>query len=156
MKQCYTDAMTPQPLRTLFESEDFIVYVPQTPHIDRADGGHVIISPKEQVTSRIELDWKRAQELMKLTIIVGKAMFTVLPKRGIDLGRINYQENGNWNPQLHQHLYGRAHGAMKQHYGNSLHFPKPETGFYDENHPLNEEDCALLSAEINRLVAAFE
>ena len=98
------------------------------------------------------LDWGRAQELMKLTMITGKVMENILPKCGIDLGRINYQENGNWNPALHHHLYGRARSAIKQPFGHSLHFPKPDTGFYDDNLPLSEEDCDLLSAEIDRLI----
>jgi len=33
---------------------------------------------------------------MKLTMMVGEAMATALNRRGIDIGRINYQDNGNW------------------------------------------------------------
>ena len=48
---------------------------------------------------------------MKLTMVTGEAMQNVLTKKGIDIGRINYQDNGNWRHELHVHLYGRARGA---------------------------------------------
>ena len=79
---------------------------------------------------------KKAIELMRLLIIVGEAMTIVLTKNGIDIGRINYQDNGNWGvfkkegPYKHFHLYGRAKSAVRQKYGQACHFPhineKPE------------------------------
>ena len=37
-----------------------------------------------------------------------------LKNRGIELGRINYQDNGNWRQELHIHLYGRAKNSKYQ------------------------------------------
>ena len=54
---------------------------------------------------------------MYLTMLIGEAMIIGLNNRGIDIGRINYQDNGNWgvfkpeDPFLHVHLYGRAKSA---------------------------------------------
>ena len=43
-----------------------------------------------------------------------------LAEQGIKLGRINYQDNGNWKPELHIHLYGRALNAKYHPYGHPI------------------------------------
>jgi diadenosine tetraphosphate (Ap4A) HIT family hydrolase len=69
-------------------------------------------------------------------MIAGEAMKTALNKRGVDIERINYQENGNWLPQFHLHLYGRARSSKIQEYGWALHFPK-DPSFYEKNEPFD-------------------
>src|SRR5690606_7747870 len=113
----------------ILETDHFTVEVPTHPHLDRADGGHIVINPKVTVIDRTMLSVEQTQELMELTMIVGEAMKTVLNSHGIDVGRINYQDNGNWREELHVHLYGRAKSAVQQLYGQALHFPKPKKGF---------------------------
>ena len=126
------------------------------PHVTRKDGGHLIISPKPRVEDRTQLTNEQATELMRLTVVVGRAMKEVLNRRGIDIGRINYQDNGNWSvfdPEgqtLHIHLYGRAKSAKIQKYGEALNFPKPETGFYDDNEPLTDGDLKEIACEIKK------
>jgi diadenosine tetraphosphate (Ap4A) HIT family hydrolase len=115
----------------IYESPHFTVEAPDRPHIDRKDGGHIVINPKVTVEDRTKLTPEQAKELMKLTMVVGEAMATALNRRGIDIGRINYQDNGNWRAELHIHLYGRAKSAVKQPYGTALHFVKPEKGYYE-------------------------
>lgn len=128
------------------------------PHVDRLDGGHIRIIPKERVRDRTKLSSALAKELMKLSMVVGEAMEVALTRRGLDIGRINYQDNGNWGvfkpegPYLHLHLYGRAKTARKQRFGEALYFPKRETGFYDYVQPLNEEDVQEIEKEIRRLI----
>ena len=39
---------------------------------------------------------------MRLTIISGEAMKRAMKQIGINIGWINYQENGNWKPHLLQ------------------------------------------------------
>ncbi len=80
----------------IYSTENFIVEAPDKPHIARTDGGHINIYPKIKLVDRTQLSPKLATELMRLTIVAGEAMTTVLNKRGIDIGRINYQDNGNW------------------------------------------------------------
>ncbi len=138
----------------IYQSDSFTIEAPDHPHVGRMDGGHIVISPKIAVEDRTQLSADLAKELMKLTMIFGEAMKAVLNKRGIDVGRINYQENGNWKPTLHVHLYGRAKSALKQKYGEALHFPKPETGFYEGLEPLNEEDITELRNEIAHLLSS--
>ncbi len=140
---------------TLYESENFVIVAPEKPHISRHDGGHLVIAPKIAVSSRTQLSPALAIELMKLTMVAGEAMETILIKNGVDIGRINYQDNGNWKPELHIHLYGRAKSAVIQKYGTPVSFPPTAAEFEAEMgnlEPLTETDCQELQAEILRLL----
>lgn len=144
----------------IFETENFQVIAEDQPLVDRKDGGHVCIYPRKKISKRQELTPAQAIEMMRLTSVVGEAMETVLTKNGVHIGRINYQDNGNWavfkpgGPTLHIHLYGRATNATAQPYGQSLYFPhraeQPE--FYDGLQPLTATDVADLAREIERLL----
>jgi diadenosine tetraphosphate (Ap4A) HIT family hydrolase len=142
----------------IFETENFIIEAVEKPHITRADGGHIKIYPKVKKVDRTELSPKEAIEVMRLTMIVGEAMAKAMNRRGVDIGRINYQDNGNWSvfkpegPHFHIHLYGRAKSAKIQKYGDATHFPHRETGFYKNNEPLNEEDVTEIKVEIGKLI----
>lgn len=143
----------------IYETTNFNVEAVEKPHITRTDGGHIKISPKQRVLNRQSITPQQATELMRLTVLIGEAMTTALNKRGIDIGRLNYQDNGNWTvfkPEgsyLHIHLYGRAKSAKIQPYGQACYFPhreeKPE--FYEQNEPLNKEDIKAIQEEINIL-----
>lgn len=75
-----------------------------------------------------------------------------LEERGIDLGRINYQDNDNWKPELHVHLYGRAIDASHQIYGEPVKSArKLEDKVVQE--PLTQEDCAAIR---NKVLAYVE
>lgn len=139
----------------VFASRHFEIVVPPHPHVTRSDGGHLIINPKVAVLDRTQLKREQAIELMKLTMVAGEAMATVLTQRGIEIGRINYQDNGNWRHELHVHLYGRARRAMLQPWGHFLTIPPTRDAFMKEMgnlEPLNAEDVAALRAEIERLL----
>jgi diadenosine tetraphosphate (Ap4A) HIT family hydrolase len=140
--------------KEIFQTKNFIVEIFEKPHISRTDGGHIVIIPKIRFSDRTQLSALLAIELMRLTMVVGEAMTTALNKRGIDIGRINYQENGNWSvflPEgsfLHVNLYGRAKSAKIQKYGDALNFPHLETEFYDSFEPLNDGDIEEVKKEI--------
>jgi len=144
----------------IYESENFIVAAVDKPHIGREDGGHITITPTKRVLDRQELTAKLAIELMRLTMVAGAAMATVLNKRGVDIGRINYQDNGNWGvlkhegPHLHIHLYGRAKSAKIQKYGEACYFPNPEENqeYYRNLKPLERGDIRHIKIEIERLL----
>lgn len=139
----------------IFESPNFVITTPEHPHVSRGDGGHLIINPRATVEDRTQLSRELAIELMKLTMVAGEAMKTVLAQKGIDLGRINYQDNGNWRHELHVHLYGRARGATLQTYGHPLALPPTAQAFREQMgnlEPLREGDIADLAAEIARLL----
>ncbi|MBL7021863.1 hypothetical protein ISR92_00845 [Patescibacteria group bacterium] len=144
----------------IYESKNFNVKAPDNPHVDRDDGGHIVIFPKERLIDRQELSPKHATELMRLTVVVGQAMTKIMKDHGVDIGRLNYQDNGNWSvfkpegPYLHIHIYGRAKRAKTHKYGQACHFPhrddKPE--FYENFKPLNKEDIKDIRAEIEKLL----
>ena len=144
----------------IYETEKFIVEAPEEPHVDRDDGGHIKIYPKIRLLDRQELSSKEAIELMRLTVIVGETMNKIMNERGVDIGRINYQDNGNWtvfNPEgsyLHIHLYGRAKSAKIHKYGQACFFPhrkeKPE--YYENFKPLNEGDIKEIKNQIETLL----
>ncbi len=142
----------------IFQTDNFIVEVVEQPHISRMDGGHIKITPKIKLVDRIQLTPKLAIECMRLTMIVGEAMMTALNHRGIDVGRINYQDNGNWSvfkpegPYFHIHLYGRAKSAKIHKWGDACNFPQRETGFYDSFEPLDNNDVEEISKEIKLIM----
>jgi len=140
----------------ILESQHFVVLTPEHPHVSRSDGGHLIINPIVAVEDRTQLSRAQAIELVKLTMIAGEAMKTVLTRKGIDIGRINYQDNGNWRHELHVHLYGRARSATIQTWGHPLSFPptvQSQQELAGKLEPLNVDDVAELKAEMTRLLA---
>jgi diadenosine tetraphosphate (Ap4A) HIT family hydrolase len=142
----------------IYQTENFIVESVEPPLVSRTDGGHLAIVPKVKVKDRTELSPKLATEIMRLTMLVGEAMTIGLNRRGIDIGRINYQDNGNWavfkpeGPAMHIHLYGRAKSAKVHKYGEACYFPFRETGFYDGFEPLTPDDIAGIQAELEKLL----
>jgi diadenosine tetraphosphate (Ap4A) HIT family hydrolase len=139
----------------IFESRHFILKTLDQPHVSRNDGGHVVINPRVTVADRTQLSREQAIELMKLTMVTGEAMKTVLTRKGVDIGRINYQDNGNWRHELHVHLYGRARSATLQIWGQPLAFPPTAEAFRKEMgnlEALRDDDIAELGAEISRLL----
>jgi diadenosine tetraphosphate (Ap4A) HIT family hydrolase len=140
----------------IYEARHFVLKTLDRPHVSRSDGGHVVIDPKVPVEDRTQLTPEQAIELVKLTMVGGEALKTVLSRKGIDIGRINYQDNGNWRAELHVHLYGRARNARLQPWGHALAFPPTREAFIREMgdlEPLQAEDIAELRAEIARLLA---
>lgn len=131
----------------IYETENFILESHENPEICRLDGGHVKISPKEDFEDRTQLSESLASELMNFTILSGKAMKSAMKKQGIELGRINYQENGNWKPHLHIHLYCRAINAKYQKFGNPV-IP----GNKPEYLKLTTEDIEIIQKEIKNLL----
>jgi diadenosine tetraphosphate (Ap4A) HIT family hydrolase len=141
----------------IFQSNNFTVVAVEKPHVSRTDGGHIKIYPNIRLVDRTQLTPELAVELIRLTMIVGEAMATALNKRGIDIGRINYQDNGNWSvlkPEgsyLHIHLYGRAKSAKIHKWGDACYFPQRDTGFYDSFEPLNDGDIEEIKNQIESI-----
>lgn len=141
----------------VYQTKNFIVESVDKPMISRADGGHLIISPQTRIADRTKLSPALAIEFIRLSMIVGEAMTIAMNKGGIDVGRINYQDNGNWGvftpqgPHFHLHLYGRAKSAKIQKYGESVLLPFMNTGFYDSFEPLNAGDIKEIRFQIETL-----
>jgi diadenosine tetraphosphate (Ap4A) HIT family hydrolase len=144
----------------IYTSKNFTVAAEEHPLIDRDDGGHITITPIMPVSTRQQLTPRQAIELMRLTVVVGEAMHTVMNRHGVDIGRINYQDNGNWSvfkpegPLLHIHLYGRAKSAKYQRYGHACYFPHrlQEPAYYESFRPLTQTDVSGIKQEITLLL----
>ncbi|MEY4598589.1 MAG: hypothetical protein RLZZ445_1386 [Pseudomonadota bacterium] len=144
-------------MAVIYEAQHFVLRTLDQPHVSRSDGGHIVIDPKVAVEDRTHLSREQAVELVKLTMAGGEAIKTVLTRKGIRIGRINYQDNGNWRAELHVHLYGRAHGATLQPFGHALAFPPTREAFRREMgnlEALREDDIIELREEIIRLLAS--
>ena len=143
-------------MTAVYESTHFRIIVPERPHVARGDGGHLVINPKVAVDDRTQLAGEQAVELMKLTMVAGAAMKTVLTQRGIPIGRINYQDNGNWRHELHVHLYGRSREGTLQPWGTFLQLPPTRDAFNEKMgqlERLSDDDARELRAEIERLLS---
>ena len=144
-------------MAVFYETENFTLNASERPHVCRTDGGHVIIFPKIPVVSRWDLEPKRAIELMRLSMVLGEAMTTALNPRGIPVERMNIQDNGNWavgterGPRFHLHFYGRARDSVHQKRSEALYFPDQVTRFWEELEPLNGDDVAAISDEVNTI-----
>lgn len=130
----------------IYETSHFVLESHERPEIDRLEGGHVKISPKTIVEDRLQLSPELAIELMRFTIVAGRAMIAAMGQIGVDIGRINYQDNGNWTPHLHIHLYCRAKNATMQAFGDPI-----TPGHKEEYAPLNQEDRERIKKEIEKL-----
>lgn len=131
----------------IVETKNFILESHDKPEVDRLDGGHIKISPKVHILDRQQLSPDQAKEFVRLSILAGEAMKRAYAKIGITLGRINYQDNGNWNPSFHLHLYGRATNAKYQKYGDPI-----ISGNKPEYSPLSESDIIALQTELRSLL----
>src|SRR4051812_28507876 len=95
----------------IYETPDFLIDTQDRPFVDRGEGGHVRVMSKIKVADRTKLTPEQAIEYMKLSMVAGEALTTVLKKQGIDIGIVNYQEMGNWSvfkPEgvtMHLHIF---------------------------------------------------
>jgi len=135
----------------IYETKNFILESHERPEVDRLEGGHMKISPKRDIVDRTELTPEEAIELIRFTIVAGKAMIKGMAESGVKIGRINYQDNGNWNPHFHIHLYGRAVDAKIQKYGDPI-----ISGHQDKFSKLSNEDVNEIKAEIDLLLNSEE
>jgi diadenosine tetraphosphate (Ap4A) HIT family hydrolase len=145
----------------ILETDHFLVEAAARPLVDREDGGHIVINPKIRIENLQQLTPIQGIELIRLTMVVGEAMEIVMNQHGVEVGRINYQDNGNWGvfkpegPYCHLHIYGRAKGAKHQKYGQALNFPHwdEHPSFYEHLKPLNALDIESMRIEVARLMS---
>jgi diadenosine tetraphosphate (Ap4A) HIT family hydrolase len=156
-------------MAVIFETDKFLVASHDQPHHDRNNGGHAKVSPKVRYGDRTEMPLDLYTAMMQLVVVVGEAITTVMRKKGVDVVRINYQDNGNWayfpnvmrEPHIHEHLYVRS--SNEKHPDNdprfrafpeALFFPFIENNpeYYKSFKPYTPEDCSDFKTEIERLL----
>lgn len=132
------------------ETKNFVLESHPRPEISRKDGGHLVINPRIPVPDRTNLTVEQVREMAALSHLAGRAMKLGLEDQGIELGRINYQDNGNWRQDLHLHLYGRAVHATYHIYGEPIKSARrPKDKIVQEE--LSEEDCLAIKNHIYTL-----
>jgi len=131
----------------IYETENFKLESIDKPFIDRLEGAHVQISPKSEVTDRAKLSSELKEELDEFTTLVGKAIKLGRRKRGVEIGRIDFQDDGDENQKLPVQMYFRAIGATKQRYSKPI-VPEYKT----EYQPLDDEDIRVIIKEIKKLM----
>ena len=101
--------------RCVYDDKYFQVISPRLPLNCRDDGGHLILIKKKKVRDRSDLSYQEAIDFMRITMIVGRAMYDVL-----DIERMNYEDLGNWGidepsgAKMHLHFFGRAREQVHQ------------------------------------------
>ena len=153
----------------ILETANFIVKGHDKPHHDRTNGGHAVVSPKEQFSDRTQMPVELYIGLMMLVRIAGEAITTVMIQKGLPIARVNYQDNGNWSyfpstskePHLHVHLYVRSYeethptkDSRFKPFPDALCFPFIEDApeYYESFKPYSAEDCKDIRTEIDRLL----
>lgn len=143
----------------IWSDENFEIRLPNRPHVDRDDGGHLVVYPKRDVSFRRELPVQEAQALAVLLQALEEAYLFAMRARGLDMVWLNIQDNGNWSlltdkpRHFHVHLYGRCRTEHGQTPGQALVFPDPHSAIYDEKKQLDEGDIAAI---IDRLEANIQ
>ncbi len=127
----------------IVESDNFTLESHESAEVSRTDGGHLVINPKISVNDRTALSANLVQEMALLTNVAGRAMKDGLAEQGIKLGRINYQDNGNWRAELHVHLYGRAIDATYHTYGEPIKAARTKAEKIVQT-PLTKADCDII------------
>lgn len=128
--------------QTILDWEGVIVVVPDRPHISVADGGHLLVVPKRHVRDRRDLTDQEALDIFKGSRIAAEALAAAF---GTDW--FNFQENGNWSldgesdPHMHLHVYGRARTAVHQPFGEALRFPRGVTSPIGGSRPSSRNRC---------------
>ncbi len=137
----------------VYEDKYFIVGAPDSPLNDREDGGHLIMGKKEKVFDRSDMTLEEAIDFMRVSMIVGKAMYRVL---GVE--RMNYEDLANWGlddpdgPKTHLHFFGRARRQIHQVRGQHIALlPKGHPIYEGHLKPLTAEEIMRLRTEIDAI-----
>ena len=140
--------------RCVYDDKYFTVIAPVLPLNCREDGGHLILIKKEPVSDRSDLCYREAIDFMRITMIVGRAMYDVL-----NIERMNYEDLGNWGlddpggAKMHLHFFGRARAQVHQIRGQHIFlYPKDHKIYQGHLKPLNADDLRSLKARIDELV----
>lgn len=146
--------------RVVAKATYFTVKVPSRPHVTAEEGGHLFVEVNDPaISDRTQLSPEAAIECMWLTMLAGAAMEQVLRERGLDIYRLNYQDNGNWSflrgeaPRMHVHIYGRTRNETFQQYGQALYFPDPGDERYNLFAPFDEATARAIGDRMRQLAS---
>jgi diadenosine tetraphosphate (Ap4A) HIT family hydrolase len=138
---------------TVYEDKYFYVASPDYPLNSREDGGHLILGKRECVFDRSDLTVEEAIDFMRISMMVGRAMYDVL---GIE--RMNYEDLANWGlddpegPKMHLHFFGRARRQIHQIRGQHIAlFPKGHPIYEGHLKPFTKQETDELRKRIEEI-----
>ncbi len=154
----------------LFSCDGGKIILPRLAHIDRQDGGHLMVQPSKIVWERKELSVEELTLWSFLVAATGEAMLTQLPQ--LEGGCINYFDAGNWqlhknrapkgdknvseSRKIHMHLYGRSRNAKHPDWlwGEAPKFPDFDEWekWASQFKRLNSAECKLIVTEVEALL----
>jgi diadenosine tetraphosphate (Ap4A) HIT family hydrolase len=137
----------------VYDDKFFQVVSPEFPLNCREDGGHLVLLKKENVRDRSEMNWQEAIDFIRISMMVGQAMYKVL---GVE--RMNYEDLGNWGvdkPQgstMHLHFFGRGREQIHQIRGSHMKiYPEGHKIYKGHLKPLKEEEIEALKQELETI-----
>jgi diadenosine tetraphosphate (Ap4A) HIT family hydrolase len=111
------------------------------------------MSKKESVFDRSDMTTEEAIDFMRVSMIVGKAMYIVL---GVE--RMNYEDLANWGlddptgPKMHLHFFGRARRQVHQIRGQHIAlFPKGHPIYEGHLKPFTVDEIMRLRTKIDAI-----
>jgi len=139
--------------KLIYEDKYFVVSSPEHPLNCREDGGHLVLEKKEKVPDRSDMTCQEAIDFMRISMIVGKAMYQVL---GVE--RVNYEDLGNWGlddpggARMHLHIFGRAKEQIHQIRGHHMFlYPKGHKIYEGHLKPFTDDEVERLRAKIEEV-----
>ena len=137
----------------VYEDKFFAVISPEFPLNCREDGGHLVLLKKEPIYDRSEMDAEEAIDFIRITMIIGKAMYNVL---GVE--RLNYEDLGNWGvdkplgSKMHLHFFGRSKEQLHQVRGEHMKiFPAGHKIYQGHLQPFTENEVKALKVEVETI-----
>ena len=138
----------------VYEDKYFKLISPICPLNCRDDGGHLVLIKKKKVHDRSDMSYQEAIDFMRISMIVGKAMYKVFK-----IERMNYEDLGNWGvdalggAKMHLHFLGRAKKQIHQIRGQHLFmYPKGHPIFNGHLKPFTKNDLKKIKAKINDIL----
>lgn len=81
----------------IYQTKYFSLERHPEPFVCRSEGGHLRIFPLDHgISERRELTADQAKDFMRLSIVAGQALETVMNNQGVRVVKINYEDLGNW------------------------------------------------------------
>lgn len=129
-------------MAVIYQDKNFKLESVEKPFLDRLEGAHIQISLKNDDT---KLTPELLGELEKFIDLATEAVKAGRKKRGLDIGRIDYQDDNDKPSKLPVQIYFREISSIKQKYSEPVN-EKHEKDY----EPLNEEDVRTIEKEIKK------
>lgn len=130
----------------IYETENFKLESVDKPFVDRYEGAHVQISQRSK-TADTKLTKALKDELEGFKKLVVTALKLGRKKRGVELSKIEFSDEGKKTSKLPVQIYCRTRSSKMQKYSEPI-----ITKHKPEYQPLGEEDVRAITKEIKKIL----